>query len=84
MSDPITNHDDSFAFGNIVKSGKVRGVLYDLGIGAGVAITGLNAAFAYLISQGAADYPLWLGATTAVYPLVAPYLFGVAKANLTT
>jgi hypothetical protein len=72
---------DDFAFGNIVRSARARGWLYDLGMGAGLAITGLNAWYAYLITQEAATYPLWLGGAAAVYAVVAPGLFGVSKAN---
>lgn len=73
---------DDFVFGNIVRSSRIRGYLYDAGRGVGVAITGCNAVVVYLMAQGGMDgYPLWLGATSAAYIAVAPYVFGVSKAN---
>ena len=80
MSIPVP---DQFALGNIVKSSKIRGYLYDAGIAVGLGITALNAGYAYLVAQNAAEFPLWLGAAAAVYVVVAPGLFGVAKANVT-
>lgn len=73
---------DEFVFGNIVRSSRVRGWLYDLGMATGLGITACNAGVAYLIGQEAiADYPLWLGVASVVYPVVAAGLFGISKAN---
>ncbi len=79
MSTPIPG---DFAFGNIVKSAKLRGYLYDAGIAIGLGITATNAGVAYMLGVGAIDsYPIWLGTAAAVYAVVAPGFFGVAKSN---
>lgn len=76
--------DSDFVFGNIVRSPRIRGWLYDLGRGGGVALTVCNAVVAHLLAQNAIDgYPLWLGAISAGYIAGAPYVFGVSKANVT-
>lgn len=80
MSIPIPG---DFAFGNIIKSARTRGWLYDAGVGIGLGLTACNAVYAYLITQEAAAYPLWLGAAMAAYTVLAPGLFGVAKSNTT-
>ena len=79
----MTDIDPDFRFGNIIRSSRARGVLYDLGQAVGIGITACNAGVAYLITQGAVDgYPLWLGTATVVYPLIAAYVFGISKANV--
>jgi len=76
--------DDVF-LGNMIKSQKTRGILYDLGQALGYGLLLCNAGVVYLFSQHAlAEYPIWLGTATAVYAAGAPYLFGVAKSNLPT
>jgi hypothetical protein len=81
MSNPIVTVE-GFALGNIIRSAKIRGYLYDAGIAIGLGITAANAGVAYLLGAGAIEgYPLWLGTASAVYAVLAPGLFGVAKSN---
>lgn len=73
---------DDFVFGNIVQSSRARGWLYDIGMGIGLGLSVCNGVYAYLITQGASEYPLWLGAAMAGYVVAAPGIFGISKANL--
>jgi hypothetical protein len=76
--------DDIF-LGNIIKSTKIRGILYDAGQALGYGLLLCNAGVVYMFSQSAIhQYPLWLGTATAVYAAGAPYVFGIAKSNLPT
>jgi hypothetical protein len=70
-----------FSVGNIVKSQKVRDALYAAGGLISIAIVAVNAAVAYLIAQDVVTFPLWLGVTNVVFPVVAAPIFGLAKAN---
>lgn len=70
------------ALGSIVKSKRVRGWIYGVAGGVGVALTIANGVTAYLVANHAlGTYPLWLGAVGVAYPLASAAVHALSKAN---
>jgi hypothetical protein len=67
---------------DVILPREVRGnlLLWSWIIGSLIAAT--NVGWIYAVAQGAADYPLWLGITTAVYGGLSAQVNAVARANL--
>lgn len=79
---PPANATEPAPSPDIILPKRVRGPLLLITWLIGTAIGAANVGWVYGVTNDFADYPAWLGVTTAVYGFVSAQVLGIARANL--